>query len=113
EEVAKQCAQRLAKIDASATYINLGDAVENCARALVNRKEEVRIPAAQFLGNVDGGGNPLAAQNLLAVFQDAGAPVELRRVALRSLGRAAKDGTVGATNLFDVYLKAEADADQE
>jgi CheY-like chemotaxis protein len=114
EEVAEACAQRLSKIDANATYITLGDAVKNCSEALIGRKDEVRIPAAQFLGNIEGGENKdLASVKLLTVFQDGGAAVTLRRAALRSLGRVAKEGTVGATNLFDVYLKAQADPDQE
>ena len=114
EEVAEECAQRLAKIDAQATHIALAEAATSCANALIKRDDKVRIPAAQFLGNVEGGAaRDLAAQNLLAVFQDGDAAVALRRVALRSLGRVAKEGTVGATNLADVYLKAESDPDQE
>ncbi len=113
-EVAEACAVRLSKLCVNGTNILLNDAVQNCAEALINRADQVRIPSAIFLGKIEGGANKaLAAEKLLAAYKDTNNAVELRRVALRALGRVQKEGSVGAENLMDLYLKAQADADQE
>ena len=82
--------------------------MEHAYNALLNRKDDVRIPAAIFLGRVEGGAKKAeAAEKLKAVVMDSANAVELRRAALRSLGRVQKDG------LEDVYRKVQADPDQE
>lgn len=107
-EVAVACATALSKVDPRDTMLNLDDAVQHCINALVNRKDEVRNPAAIFLGRVEGGSKKAdAADKLKAVVLDANNAVELRRNALRALGRVQPDG------VEDVYLKVQADADQE
>ena len=113
-EIAEACAVRLSKLNPKGTHITLNDAVLNCAEALINRADQVRIPAAVFLGHIEGGKDQgIAAEKLLAAFKDTNNSVELRRAALRALGRVQKEGNVGADNLMDVYLKAQADPDQE
>lgn len=108
DEVAVMCATALAKLDPHATLINLDQAVPYAIKALEKRKDDVRNPAAVFLGRVEGGSKKdEAAEMLKRVFDDNSAPVELRRNALRSLGRVKVDG------LEEVYAKAQADADQE
>ena len=107
-EIAVACATALSKIDPRDTMLNLDDAVPHAINALVNRKDDVRIPAAIFLGRMEGGSKKAdAADKLKAVVLDANNAVELRRAALRSLGRVQPDG------LEDVYTKVQADADQE
>jgi len=107
-ETAVACATALTTVDPRDTHLVLEDAVDHAINALVNRKDEVRNPAAVFLGNVEGGSKKdAAADKLKAVVLDAGNAVELRRNALRALGRVKTEG------LEDVYLKVQADADQE
>ena len=107
-EVAVACANALIGINSATTYIKLDDAVENAILALTNRPDDVRNPSAIFLGNVEGGAvKPKAAEVLKRVFEDANNAVEVRRNALRSLGRVQKEG------LEDLYLKAQGDADQQ
>ena len=107
-EVAKLCAEALAKLNCGDTYIRVNDAVEYALLALVNRPDDVRIPAAIFLGHAEGGAEKdKVVEGLKAVFLDANNNVELRRAALRSLGRVQKEG------LNELYLKAQADPDQE
>jgi len=107
-EVAVGCATALAKIDPRDTHLILDDAVEHAIAALVNRKDDVRNPAAIFLGRIEGGGKKAeAADKLKAVTLDTNNAVELRRNALRSLGIVQKDG------LDEVYRKLQADPDQE
>ena len=56
-----------------------------------NRKDEVRIPSAIFLGRMEGGSKKTeAAEKLKAVVLDGNNAVELRRAALRSLGASAE-----------------------
>ena len=107
-EVSVMCANALTKIDVNATHIKLDDAAEHAVLALTNRPDEVRNPAAIFLGRIEGGSKKdAAAETLKRVFEDAGSAVELRRNALRSLGRVKPDG------LEELYAKAQSDADQE
>lgn len=107
-EVAVACATALSKVDANATQIRLDDAVPHAIKALVNRPDEVRNPSAIFLGRVEGGSHKdEAAETLKRVFDDAGTAVELKRNALRALGRVKVEG------LEEVYAKAQTDADQE
>ena len=107
-ETAVACATALSKVDPRDTHLILYDAVEHAYNALLNRKDDVRIPAAIFLGRVEGGAKKAeAAEKLKAVVMDSANAVELRRAALRSLGRVQKDG------LEDVYRKVQADPDQE
>ena len=107
-EIAVACATALSKIDPRDTMLNLDDAVPHAINALVNRKDDVRIPSAIFLGRMEGGSKKAeAADKLKAVVLDANNAVELRRAALRSLGRVQPDG------LEDVYAKVQADPDQE
>ena len=107
-EIAVACATALANLDTSATYIGLDDAVQNATDALVNRPDDVRNPAAIFLGHSEGGTKKQpAAIKLRAVFEDTNNAVELRRNALRSLGRVQRDG------VDDVYVKSQADPDQQ
>jgi CheY-like chemotaxis protein len=107
-EIAVACATALTKVDPRDTMLNLDDAVPHAINALVNRKDDVRIPSAIFLGRVEGGSKKAdAADKLKAVVLDGNNAVELRRAALRSLGRVQPDG------LEEVYLKVQADADQE
>jgi CheY-like chemotaxis protein len=107
-EIAVACANALAKLVPPSTFILVDDAVENAIGALVNRPDDVRNPAAIFLGNTEGGAKKKeAADALRRVFEDGANVVELRRNALRSIGSVQKEG------LEDLYLKAQADADQE
>jgi CheY-like chemotaxis protein/tetratricopeptide (TPR) repeat protein len=114
KELSEACAQRLAKVDPNGTHITLNDAVEACAHALINREDTVRNPAAIFLGRVTGGAKKeLAAEKLLAVFEDDKNAVELRRNALHSLGLVQWEGTVGPKKVEEIYLKSQADPDQQ
>ncbi|HYG78044.1 MAG TPA: HEAT repeat domain-containing protein [Planctomycetota bacterium] len=107
-ETAVACATALASVDPRDTHLVLEDAVSHCIDALVNRKDDVRNPAAIFLGRVEGGSKKdAAADKLKAVALDANNAVELRRNAVRALGRVKIDG------MEDVYVKLQADADQE
>ena len=107
-EIAVLCANALANVDPSDTHLLLEDAIPHAIGALTNRKDDVRNPAAVFLGRVQGGSKKTEAADILKrVFEDNGNAVELRRNALRSLGRVQKEG------LEETYLKAQADADQE
>lgn len=114
KELSESCAQRLAKIDPQGTHINLNDAIEACAKALENRDDTVRNPSAIFLGRVQGGNlKDTAAKYLLAVFEDEKNAVELRRNALHALGLVQREGTVGPKKVEEIYLKSQADADQQ
>ncbi|MCY3018680.1 MAG: HEAT repeat domain-containing protein [Planctomycetota bacterium] len=107
-EVSVACATALAKVDPHGTQLVLDDAVDAAIAALVNRKDEVRNPCAIFLGGVEGGNKKAeAGEKLKAVVLDTKNVVELRRNALRSLGRVQKEG------LEDAYAKLQADPDQE
>ncbi|HEY3320135.1 MAG TPA: HEAT repeat domain-containing protein [Planctomycetota bacterium] len=107
-EVAVACATALTKIDPRDTNIVLDDAVVACTKALFNRPDDVRNPAAVFLGRIEGGKEKKeVADKLKAVFLDANNAVELRRNALRSLGYVQKEG------LEEIYVKAQSEADQE
>jgi len=109
DEVAVACATALSKVDPHGTWLLLGDAVKNSLDALFNRKDDVRNPAAIFLGRVEGGNlKQEAGDKLKAVVLDEKNPVELRRNALRSLGLVVKEGPSE-----DVYRKLQADPDQE
>jgi CheY-like chemotaxis protein len=107
-ETSVACATALSKIDPRQTYLVLEDAILNASDALVNRKDDVRIPCAVFLGRTEGGSKKTAvAEKLKAVVLDTANAVELRRAALLSLGRVQKDG------LEETYAKLQADPDQE
>ena len=107
-EISVLCASTLNLVDVNATHIKLNDAVEHAVKALIGRKDDVRNPCAVFLGRVEGGTmKDAAAENLKRVFEDAASPVELRRNAIRSIGRVKIDG------FEEVYAKAQSDADQE
>ncbi|HLX63137.1 MAG TPA: HEAT repeat domain-containing protein [Planctomycetota bacterium] len=107
-EIAVNCAKTLAMVDASASHINLDQAVPYCTAALIGRGDDVRNPCAVFLGRVAGGSHKdEVAENLKRVFEDMNNAVELRRNAVRSLGRVKVDG------LEAVYAKAQSDPDQE
>lgn len=107
-EIAVACATALSRIDPRGTWLVLEDAVEHAIGALVNRKDEVRNPAAIFLGRMGGGSKKQeAAEKLKAVVLDTNNAVELRRNAVRALGLVQREG------LDDVYRKLQADADQE
>ncbi|MBI3830740.1 MAG: hypothetical protein HY291_14560 [Planctomycetes bacterium] len=115
-EIAVKCATVLSKIDPRATLFTLNDAVPNCKGAMINRKDDVRNPAAIFLGNVGGGADKDdVAAKLLGVVQDmnnmdetnapAGTPKEglLRVNALRALGRVKPEA------FEDIYAKLQTD----
>jgi CheY-like chemotaxis protein len=107
-ETSVACATALTMIDPRDSHILLNDAVPHAIKALVNRKDDVRNPCAIFLGRVEGGSAKTeAAEALKAVALDTNNAVELRRNAVRALGRVQKEG------LEEVYAKLQADADQE
>ena len=107
-EIAVACATALSRIDPRDTWLVLEDAVEHAIGALTNRKDEVRNPAAIFLGRVAGGSKKQeAAEKLKAVLLDSNNAVELRRNALHALGLVQKEG------LEEVCRKLQADPDQE
>ncbi|MFH0939668.1 MAG: HEAT repeat domain-containing protein [Planctomycetota bacterium] len=106
-EISAQCAQALTDLECTDSYIVVDDAVDNAIGALVNRPDDVRIPCATFLGNVEGGTKKVKAVEVLkACVLDKNNSVELRKVALRALGRIQKEG------LEDIYVKAQADENQ-
>jgi CheY-like chemotaxis protein len=107
-EVSVACSNALASIDPRDTFLNLNDAVQNAIGALSNRPDDVRNPSTIFLGKVEGGTfKAQAADALKKVILDGANAVELRRNALRAIGRIQKEG------LEELYLKNQADADQE
>lgn len=106
-ETSIECATALTKVDPRDTYLLLNDAVEHAIAALANRKDEVRIPSAIFIGRVAGGSfADKAAIGLKAVIEDANNAAELRRVALIAYGSVVKQG------LEEITAKVQADADQ-
>jgi len=106
--ISRVCAEALAKVDCRDTYILFDDAVENAIEALTNRPDDVRVPCAVFLGHAEGGTKKdKAADTLKRVFEDGANAVLLRREALRALGRVKLEGQEA------VYVKSQADADQE
>jgi CheY-like chemotaxis protein len=106
-ETSIECATALTKVDPRDSYLLLNDAVEHAIAALANRKDEVRIPSAIFIGHVAGGSfADKAAVALKAVIEDANNAAELRRVALIAYGSVVKQG------LEEVAAKVQTDADQ-
>ncbi|MCZ7649151.1 MAG: hypothetical protein M5U26_28500 [Planctomycetota bacterium] len=104
--IAVNCAQALAALDIRSTNIILADGVKACAEALKNRKDDVRIPAAEAIGKARGGNmKEEAAQALLAVFQDAQNTKDMRLAALKSLA------DVQPEKFADVYLKAQTESE--
>lgn len=86
-EIAVNCATALSKLDLRCTNMKLADAVPHCVAAMKNRKDDVRDPAARFLGKAKGGEiRDKAAEALLAVAQDGDNKTELRLTALKALG---------------------------
>jgi CheY-like chemotaxis protein len=105
--IAIACATALSKLDLRDTHILYADALPHALAALVNRPEEVRVPAAIFLGHAEGGARKAEAiETLKRVFVDAGSSVLLRKEALRALGRINKD-------VLEEFLTSQTDADQE
>jgi hypothetical protein len=87
-EIAVASATALAGLDPRWTNIPVVQAVPNCYEALVNRKDDVRIPAATFLGKIKGGdAKDKVGERLLEVALKAENPVELRLAAAKSLCR--------------------------
>lgn len=107
-EISVLCANTLNVVDPNGTNIHLNDAVEHATKAMIGRKDDVRNPCAVFLGRVEGGTmKDAAADALKRVFEDAASPVELRRNAIRALGRVKIDG------FEELFMKAQSDPDQE
>jgi CheY-like chemotaxis protein len=88
EEIAVACATALSNFDPRWTRLRLDDAVPACIAALVNRSDEVRVPAALFLGKVRGGaGAEAAGQKLAAAAKDPSNSTKVRAACLHALGQ--------------------------
>ncbi len=106
-EIAVDCATALSKLDLRCTNIILADAVRPAVAALRNRKDEVRIPAAKFVGKAKGGNmKDKSAEALLAVILEKANAVELRIAALKSLA------DVQPEKFEDVYHKLVTDPEE-
>jgi CheY-like chemotaxis protein len=107
-ELSRRCAEALAGLTPSATLLTLNDAVPACVTALENRKDDIRIPAATFVGHMAGGTVKADAEKRLAeVFLNAGNILPLRKAALTALG------AVNREKYTDVYLKAQTEKEHE
>jgi hypothetical protein len=87
-EIAVACSSALASIDPRATNISVVQAVPNAYEALVNRKDDVRIPCAVYLGKVRGGdAKDKVGERLLEVGLKQENAVERRLAAVKALCR--------------------------
>jgi CheY-like chemotaxis protein len=103
-EIAVACATALSRLEPAATNLALNDAVPNCYGALINRRDEVRIPAAAFLGQVRGGDmRDKVAERLAEVFLKEENAVEMRLAAVKALGRVKPEAYT------EEYIKAQTD----
>jgi CheY-like chemotaxis protein len=103
-EISVACATALSNLRLNSTNIRLADAVPNAWDALVNRKDDVRIPAAKFIGVAEGGDmKDKSAERLKDVFEDSKNATDLRLAALKSLAQV-KPETYQA-----LYIKAQSE----
>lgn len=103
-ETAVRCATTLSELDPRSTKLSLNDAVPFACDALVNRKDDVRIPAATFLGKVAGGDmKDKVAERLLEIMLKQENAVEMRLAAAVALGKVAPE------KYADDYVKAQFD----
>lgn len=103
-ETAVRCATTLSQMDPRWTNLSLNDAVAHAYDALVNRKDDVRIPSAKFLGNVHGGEmKDKVAERLLETMLKQENAVEMRSAAAVALGQVAPE------KYAEEYVKAQFD----
>ncbi len=103
-ETAVRCATALSLLDPRWTLLSLNDAVPFACDALVNRKDDVRVPVATFLGKVAGGPQKdKVAERLLEIMLKQENAVEMRLAAAVALGKVAPE------KFADDYVKAQFD----
>lgn len=103
-ETAVRCATALSQLDPRWTKLSLNDAIPFACDALVNRKDDVRIPAATFLGKVGGGElKDKVAERLLEIMLKQENAVEMRLAAAVALGKVAPE------KYADDYVKSQFD----
>lgn len=103
-EIARSCAEALSALHLNCTSILLADAVPDANNALINRPDDIRVPAAVFLGNAKGGAiKEEVATRLREVFLNKENAVPMRLAALKSLGEVKPEA------YQDDYLKAQLD----
>jgi hypothetical protein len=101
---AVRCATALAGLDPRCCKLSLNDAVPHAYDALINRKDDVRIPAAKFLGKVKGGDmKDKVAERLLEIMLKQENAVEMRLAAAVAVGQVAPE------KYADEYVKAQFD----
>ena len=103
-EISVACATSLSNLRLNSTNIHMADAVPNAWDALINRKDDVRIPSAKFIGVAEGGDmKDKAAERLKDVFEDSKNATDLRLAALKSLAQVKPEAYQA------LYIKAQSD----